>query len=221
MTDTLPKVHAHRILIRGSWHRVVLDCPFCHHSHVHADSLGIRLAHCGEGRGFEYTIVDPNGSVYLTGARRYLGDRCERCSTPEQLEAHHCDEDRTNNSPANIQTLCKPCHLRWHATARRAGITPSGRAPSATQASVACPPGALGPLKPTDRAALFLREMLAQGPASFRDVSREGLRRGLRERTLERAAKRMGIKHVRAGSGKSHRSLWTLPAPGDWDTVTE
>lgn len=47
-------------------------------------------------------------------AREHLKDACDICGTTEQLEAHHRDEDRTNNTADNIATLCKPCHLWLH-----------------------------------------------------------------------------------------------------------
>jgi hypothetical protein len=40
---------------------------------------------------------------------------CERCGTPgPRLGLHHRDEDRTNNSPENLLTLCPACHTRTH-----------------------------------------------------------------------------------------------------------
>ncbi len=62
-------------------------------------------------------------------ARQHLKEACERCSTKEGLHAHHCDEDRSNNTSENIQTLCGSCHNWWHHEAKRLGQTPSGRAP--------------------------------------------------------------------------------------------
>ena len=46
---------------------------------------------------------------------------CESCGfVPEherQLEIHHIDQDRSNNDPANLQTLCSNCHSLIHAAA--------------------------------------------------------------------------------------------------------
>ena len=39
---------------------------------------------------------------------------CESCGSTDRLSLHHLDEDRTNNSLANLQTLCPSCHTRWH-----------------------------------------------------------------------------------------------------------
>lgn len=41
-------------------------------------------------------------------------DSCETCGSTSQLGLHHMDEDRTNNSPENLQTLCPRCHMAWH-----------------------------------------------------------------------------------------------------------
>lgn len=39
---------------------------------------------------------------------------CEICGGDSLLGLHHKDEDRTNNSPENLQTLCQSCHTKWH-----------------------------------------------------------------------------------------------------------
>src|SRR3954447_13531656 len=41
-------------------------------------------------------------------------DSCETCGSTSQLGLHHRDEDRTNNSLENLQTLCQSCHTAWH-----------------------------------------------------------------------------------------------------------
>lgn len=47
-------------------------------------------------------------------ARVYRKDQCETCGTTVTLQVHHLDEDRTNNDPSNLMTLCRPCHTKWH-----------------------------------------------------------------------------------------------------------
>ena len=46
--------------------------------------------------------------------RKHVGDSCERCGFialyPCQLDVDHIDDDRTNNDPSNLQTLCANCH---------------------------------------------------------------------------------------------------------------
>jgi len=63
-------------------------------------------------------------------ARKILGECCEFCGTPERLVIHHVDEDWTNNSPENLQTLCDSCHKSWHITQRNAGEVLAGRMPT-------------------------------------------------------------------------------------------
>jgi 5-methylcytosine-specific restriction endonuclease McrA len=57
----------------------------------------------------------------MASRRRYLKIACESCGfVPEQerqLEIHHIDQDRLNNDPANLQTLCSNCHSLIHAAA--------------------------------------------------------------------------------------------------------
>jgi len=41
-------------------------------------------------------------------------DTCERCGFkavhPNQIDIHHVDGDRTNDTPENWQSLCANCH---------------------------------------------------------------------------------------------------------------
>jgi len=47
-------------------------------------------------------------------ARKHLRKRCEICGGSKLLAAHHVDENRSNNTPENIQTLCVTCHNKLH-----------------------------------------------------------------------------------------------------------
>lgn len=69
---------------------------------------------------------------YSWRARKHLKHSCEACGWPRKpsLQAHHVDQDITNNEPENIQTLCKTCHDFWHSTAKRLGRVIAGRMPS-------------------------------------------------------------------------------------------
>ena len=66
---------------------------------------------------------------YSWRARKHLKISCEACGSARALEAHHIDQDNRNNEPANIQTLCSPCHDFWHATAKRIGRVVAGKMP--------------------------------------------------------------------------------------------
>lgn len=46
--------------------------------------------------------------------RKHKKDRCEVCGTTSELQVHHIDFDRENNSPDNLITLCQTCHMRVH-----------------------------------------------------------------------------------------------------------
>lgn len=69
----------------------------------------------------------PSDSALLKRATAFRGDSCEACGATENLHSHHIDGDRSNNSPANIQTLCGCCHATHHHHARRAGQMEAGR----------------------------------------------------------------------------------------------
>lgn len=64
--------------------------------------------------------------------------------------------------------------------------------------------------KRIDEAADWLREFLSDGPKSSKDVWEEAERRGIKEKTLNRAKTKVGICHLISGSGKSRESKWEL-----------
>jgi hypothetical protein len=68
--------------------------------------------------------------AYHWRARRMRKCECEACGGKANLQAHHVDQDHTNNTPKNVQTLCKPCHDFWHSTQKRLGLPIAGRMPS-------------------------------------------------------------------------------------------
>jgi HNH endonuclease len=55
--------------------------------------------------------------TYRRPWREHVKDACELCGfVPKdkedkcQLDIHHRDEDKTNNDPSNLQTVCSNCH---------------------------------------------------------------------------------------------------------------
>lgn len=64
---------------------------------------------------------------YSWRARKSLKQNCEACGATKHLHAHHIDQNKKNNHPTNIQTLCKHCHNFWHSTQRRLGLNIAGR----------------------------------------------------------------------------------------------
>ena len=51
-----------------------------------------------------------------TGKRIMLKkhNACQICGSKKNLELHHKDENRGNNSLKNLQLLCKSCHSKQH-----------------------------------------------------------------------------------------------------------
>lgn len=39
---------------------------------------------------------------------------CEECGAPSGRDVHHRDGDHANNARANLQRLCRSCHMRHH-----------------------------------------------------------------------------------------------------------
>lgn len=60
-------------------------------------------------------FIKSNGPVYY---RKFKGDVCEKCGfVPEdkcQLDVHHDDGDKLNNTEDNLITLCANCHRLVH-----------------------------------------------------------------------------------------------------------
>ena len=59
----------------------------------------------------------PQNPSWKTGIQTYRQQKkmaCERCSSTKYLVVHHIDEDRSNNTESNLETLCKKCHQTHH-----------------------------------------------------------------------------------------------------------
>jgi hypothetical protein len=67
--------------------------------------------------------------MFCAQARKQRKPFCEACGGRKHLHVHHVNEDWTDNSPLNLQTLCVFCHQFWHATHRRVGVKCSVRMP--------------------------------------------------------------------------------------------
>ncbi len=39
---------------------------------------------------------------------------CSRCGKPEGRDVHHKDHNHLNNSPSNLERICRSCHVREH-----------------------------------------------------------------------------------------------------------
>ncbi len=60
-----------------------------------------------------YNQAGENNNNYKNGISmypKYKKSKCERCGSTRNLMVHHKDENRKNNKPSNLQTLCWSCH---------------------------------------------------------------------------------------------------------------
>lgn len=70
-------------------------------------------------RGFQ-KVEDSHYNAYETARAIAINSRkpCEMCGTEydgdTRFEMHHINEDRTNNSPENLEWLCVSCHKKTH-----------------------------------------------------------------------------------------------------------
>jgi len=68
------------------------------------------------------TLEKMRRAKYKTGIRHYRKKlfasvdvvACNRCSSVDNLLAHHIDEDRNNNKLDNLEIICKSCHAKEH-----------------------------------------------------------------------------------------------------------
>lgn len=109
----------------------------CKMRHQHANRPRISFeepcAHCGKPcRRFPYQPnkrrfcsrtcwragnVGANHDGWKGGTGWYKTQRkaaCERCGATKKLVVHHRDENRQNNTPSNLETLCHRCHQTHH-----------------------------------------------------------------------------------------------------------
>lgn len=71
----------------------------------------------GVGRGNSINNKGIKSASYKDGIgtyTKYKKDSCEICGSTENLCVHHKDENRHNNHPSNLQTLCRKCHTKEH-----------------------------------------------------------------------------------------------------------
>ena len=73
-------------------------------------------------------------------ARKKKKPFCGCCGTTTRLQVHHIDEDWTNNTDKNLQTLCIYCHQFWHKTHLRRGAKMHSEMPAIRQLLPKRPP---------------------------------------------------------------------------------
>jgi len=72
-----------------------------------------------------------------------------------------------------------------------------------------------GQVTVVDSAASWLAEVLAEGPVAYQELMTLGRHEGFDHNALDRAARQLGVRIRRQGSGKEHHSVWELPDQGD------
>lgn len=109
------------------WCGKLMERPRFSNGQLEAPTMFARRRFCSQSCAASRPFAKKN-SMHKR-ARKHRGDHCEACGTTKRLQAHHLDQDFTNNALNNIQTLCKSCHDFWHNTARRLGREIAGRMP--------------------------------------------------------------------------------------------
>jgi len=68
----------------------------------------------GTGHGRDKGLTH---QAWTTGIRAYrsrVKPQCEECGEGKNLQVHHIDENRLNNTDENLKTLCAKCHRAKH-----------------------------------------------------------------------------------------------------------
>lgn len=109
--------------------RVTRSCELCGATYETTPRLLARTRYCGRkcanaanARRRNRLKGEANPS-YKSGIgiyRRQLKTECERCASTRFLLIHHRDENRENNTPNNLETLCKRCHQHHHGSIEKA-----------------------------------------------------------------------------------------------------
>tara|TARA_R110000822_G_scaffold42836_12_gene116156 strand:- start:153 stop:656 length:504 start_codon:yes stop_codon:yes gene_type:complete len=68
----------------------------------------------GSGNNQEKNIKNVKARAACRKAMKLLPKVCNRCSSKNNLLAHHIDHNRQNNSLDNFEILCKKCHQNHH-----------------------------------------------------------------------------------------------------------
>lgn len=61
-----------------------------------------------------YDSLDKSRDAFQLEARKYRKEYCEHCGSSVSVQIHHIDSNWKNNSPSNLMSLCKTCHMKLH-----------------------------------------------------------------------------------------------------------
>ena len=77
---------------------------------VKKQAEALRKYHCNGNKVKKGTIFKPDTTKYV----KHRKSECEICCGSKNLQVHHKDENRDNNNPDNLITLCQKCHGQIH-----------------------------------------------------------------------------------------------------------
>jgi hypothetical protein len=70
-------------------------------------------------------------------------------------------------------------------------------------------------------AAVWLRDILTEGPVKAQEVLQQADQQGFHKRTVQHAKDRIGARSKREGFGKGSHVVWELPVPTPIDTIDD
>lgn len=86
------------------------SCGKCHEYHRTTKITGKFLCSFCKGKSSYPRVYYKNRRIALV-RDNYT---CQCCGTKNDINVHHIDCDKTNNSPSNLITLCDQCHHSLH-----------------------------------------------------------------------------------------------------------
>lgn len=88
---------------------------YCSHKCYTDSRKGVRISPETEFKKDQYEWGKHfNFKTGIWSYRKFNKGYCEDCSSKEDLQVHHVDKDRNNNSINNLRTLCRGCHWNYH-----------------------------------------------------------------------------------------------------------
>lgn len=95
-------------------------CNFCGKS-VEGTKDAARKLYCDSECYRKHRLSSPvknKSSAHFRARAAKRESACERCASTAHLQVHHKDRNPLNDSPSNLETLCRSCHTREHSSTK-------------------------------------------------------------------------------------------------------
>lgn len=90
-----------------NWAKKTNRGRFCSRGCYYIYRKGMRVAPETEFKKGQKPV---NFKTGIWGYRKFLKEECFNCQSTKNLIVHHLDQNRNNNNPENLRTVCAKCH---------------------------------------------------------------------------------------------------------------